>query len=64
MSMNFKSSPAPNISRAAWQADPTNPGLAALGDAGRTTVVVAVMREVKADRLAADPGGAATGRQA
>jgi hypothetical protein len=61
--MNFKSSPAPNISRAAWQADPTSPVLAALGDTGRTVVVVTVTRQVEADRLAAEPCGAATGRQ-
>jgi hypothetical protein len=62
--VNFKSSPAPNISRAAWQADPTSPVLAAMGDAGRTVVVVAVTREVEADRMTAGPFGAATGRQA
>jgi hypothetical protein len=61
--MNFRKVPAPNISRAAWQADPTNPGLAALGDAGRTVVVVTVTRQVEADRLAASPFGAVTGRQ-
>jgi hypothetical protein len=62
--MNFRKAPAPNISRAAWQADPTSPALADLGDAGRTVVVVAVTRQVEADRLAAEPFGAATGRQA
>jgi hypothetical protein len=61
--MNFKASPAPNISRAAWQADPTSPVLTALGDAGRITVVVTVTREVEADRIATTPCGAATGRQ-
>jgi hypothetical protein len=61
--MNFRKVPAPNISRAAWQADPTSPALVALGDAGRTVVVVAVTRQVEADRVSADPGGAATTRQ-
>jgi hypothetical protein len=52
--MNFKSSPGPNISRAAWQADPTSPVLADMGDAGRTVVVVAVTRQVEADRVTSE----------
>jgi hypothetical protein len=61
--MGFRKAPAPNISRAAWQADPTSPVLAAMGDAGRTTVVIAVTRAVEASRVSAGPLSAATGRQ-
>lgn len=61
--MNFQPSSTRDIARAAWQADPTSPDLAALGDAGRTVLVVTVTRQVEADRVSTDPGGAATGRQ-
>lgn len=57
--MNFKPASIPSIARAAWQADPNM----RLGYDGRTVVVKLVTRQVEADRLAADPFGAATGRQ-
>jgi hypothetical protein len=57
--MNFKSSSIPDIARGAWQGDPNMK----LGYDGRTVVVKLVVRQVEADRLVADPSGAATGRQ-
>jgi hypothetical protein len=58
--MNFKPASIRDIARAAWQADPNM----RLGYDGRTVAVKLVVRQVEADRLAAGPCGAATGRQA
>jgi hypothetical protein len=57
--VNFKPASIPAIARAAWQGDPNMK----LGYDGRTVVVKLVVHEVEADRLAAEPCGAATGRQ-
>jgi hypothetical protein len=57
--MNFKPASIPDIARGAWQGDP----YMKLGYDGRTVVVKLVVRQVEADRVSADPGGAATGRQ-
>jgi hypothetical protein len=57
--MNFKPASIPDIARGAWQGDPNMK----LGYDGRTVAVKLVVRQVEADRVSADPGSAATGRQ-
>lgn len=44
---SYVDAPDPNIARAAWQADPRDPAVVALGDGGRTVFVKDARKEAE-----------------